>query len=220
MVKSKKLVLELTIAVCGIFAVLFGLTMFNQFLLRTFSIPWRMVLMIVTQWLLFIVPGVLMLANREKLREFGFTKENILRQVLIGILISLFMSAILTMLSILLGYRDLVGSTSYTKAWQFVYEFVYRIIGVALVEELIFRGYIFHKLLEIKNSKAFAITLSSLLFGLFHIFNGNLVQVLMTAMIGFIYCMLREKIKDCTLLSLIIAHGLYDALIVFWVAFL
>lgn len=218
--KTKKLLLELAIAILGVFAFLFGLTLFNQFLLRTFSLPLRMVLMIVTQWMLFIVPGILMLVNKEKLQTFGFTNENILRQIFIGILIALFMSAILTMLPILLGYKDLVGSTSYTKTWQFTYEFVYRIFGVALVEELIFRGYIFYKLLEIKNSKAFAIMISSLLFGLFHILNGNLLQVLITAVIGFLYCIFREKIKGCTLLSLIIAHGIYDALIVLWVAYL
>lgn len=161
-----------------------------------------------------------MLVNKEKLQTFGFTKENIPRQILIGILISLLMSAILTMLPIFLGYKDLVGITNYTKAWQFAYEFVYRIFGVALVEELIFRGYIFYKLLEIKNSKAFAIIISSLLFGLFHIFNGNLLQVLITAFIGLLYCIFREKIKGCTLLSLIIAHGIYDALIVLLVAYL
>ena len=179
-----------------------------------------MVLMMVTQWMLFIVPGILMLVNKEKLHTFGFTKENIPRQIFIGILIALIMSAILTMLPILLGYKDLVGSTSYTKAWQFTYELIYRIFGVALVEELIFRGYIFYKLLEIKNSKGFAIMISSLLFGLFHIFNGNLLQVLITAVIGFLYCIFREKIKGCRLLSLIIAHGIYDALIALWLAYL
>ncbi|MGB4588378.1 MAG: type II CAAX endopeptidase family protein [Clostridiaceae bacterium] len=216
--KTKKLIFELFFAICGVFILLFALTLFNQFLLRTFSLPLRMALMIITQWMLFIVPGILMLANKEKLQTFGFTKENLPRQILIGILIALFMSAILTMLPILLGYRDLVGSTSYTKGWQFTYEFVYRIFGVALVEELIFRGYIFYKLLEIKNSKAFAIIISSLLFGLFHIFSGNLIQVMVTAIIGLLYCLFREKINGCTLLSLIIAHGIYDALIVLWVA--
>ena len=218
--KTKKLILELAVAILGVFAFLFALTLFNQFLLRTFSLPFRMVLMIITQWMLFIVPGVLMLVNKEKLQTFGFTKENIPRQISIGILIALFMSAILTMLPILSGYKDLVGSTSYTKTWQFTYEFIYRIFGVALVEELIFRGYIFYKLLEIKNSKAFAIMISSMLFGLFHVFNGNLLQVLITAIIGLLYCIFREKIKGCTLLSLIIAHGIYDALIVLWVAYL
>jgi hypothetical protein len=121
---------------------------------------------------------------------------------------------------ILLGFKDMTGSTTYTKAWQFTYQFVYDIIGVALTEEFIFRGYIFKKLLEIRNSRRFAILISSLLFGLFHIFNGNLIQVFMTAFLGFLFCMLREKIKGCTLLSLIIAHGIYDALIVLWVSIL
>jgi len=74
--------------------------------------------------------------------------------------------------------------------------------------------------LAIKNSKWFAIIISSLLFGLFHIFNGNIIQIFVTAFIGFLYCVFREKIKGCTLLSLIIAHGVYDAMIVLWVSIL
>ena len=91
---------------------------------------------------------------------------------------------------------------------------------MALAEEFVFRGYIFHKLLEVKDSRWFAIIVSSILFGLFHIFNGNLIQVIMTSFIGFLYCVLREKIRNCTLLSLVITHGLYDGMIVLWVALL
>ncbi|WP_312643843.1 type II CAAX endopeptidase family protein [Hydrogenoanaerobacterium sp.] len=220
MSKVKKFVLQFTIAVCGVFVVLFGLTMFNRYLLRTFSLPWRMVLMIVTQWLFFLAPGILMLREKESIHDLGFTKEKILKQILIGVLLALVMSVILTVLPILLGFKDFVGSTSYTQSWQFAYEFVYAIFGVALAEELVFRGYLFHKLLEIKNSRWFAITISSMLFGLFHIFSGNLMQIIMTAIIAFLYCIFREKVKDCTLLSLITAHGLYDALLVLWVAYL
>ncbi|HOA32639.1 MAG TPA: CPBP family glutamic-type intramembrane protease, partial [Clostridia bacterium] len=61
---------------------------------------------------------------------------------------------------------------------------------------------------------------SSLLFGLFHIFNGNIVQVIMTSFLGVLFCLFREKIKGCTLLSLIIAHGSYNAMIVLWVSVL
>ena len=76
--------------------------------------------------------------------------------------------------------------------------------------------YIYHRKLY-NISKWFAIIISSLLFGLFHIFNGNIIQVFVTALIGFLYCIFREKIKGCTLLSLIITHGVYDALTVLWV---
>ncbi|MDD2447710.1 MAG: CPBP family intramembrane metalloprotease [Tissierellia bacterium] len=85
----------------------------------------------------------------------------------------------------------MVGGISYTETWKLVYQFIYGILGVALAEELVFRGYIFHKLLEIRNSRLFAIIISSLLFGLFHIFNGNIIQVFMTAFLGFLFCIFR-----------------------------
>lgn len=220
MVKTRQHVFLFIIAVCGVFACLFGLRMFNQYLLMGFPLAARMILMIITQWSLFLVPGILMLVKKEKLADLGFTKKRIPQQILIGIVIALLMSGVLTVLPILLGFRDMVGSTSYTKAWQFVFEFFYTVLGVALAEELVFRGYLFNNLLKIKNSRWFAIAISSVIFGLFHIFNGNPIQVLTTAVIGFIYCMFREKVKGCSLLSLIIAHGLYDAMIVLWVAFL
>lgn len=217
---AKSSMIQLVITVCGVFIAVFGLSMFNQHLLMSFPLPLRMVLMIVTQWLLFLVPAILMIMNKEKLSSIGFIKEKVLLQIGIGILLALSMSIVLTVLPIMLGFKNMVGNTTYTQTYQFVYQFIYTILGVALAEELVFRGYIFHKLLAIKDSKWFAIIISSLLFGLFHIFNGNIIQVIVTAFIGFLYCIFREKIKGCTLISLIIAHGLYDALIVLWVSIL
>lgn len=218
--KFKSSLIQLLIAVAGVYLTVFGLRLFNQHLLMSFSLPMRIVLMIVTQWTLLIVPGVLMLVNKEKPADLGFAKERLLRQIGIGALLAAAMSLVFTVLPILLGFKDMVGSTSYKYAWQFVYEFFYCILGVALAEEIVFRGYIFRKLMEIKSSRWLAILVSSVLFGLFHVFGGNWIQVLMTAVIGLIYCFFREKIKSCTLLSLIIAHGVYDALIVLWAGIL
>jgi membrane protease YdiL (CAAX protease family) len=218
--KVKSSVVQLIIAICGAFVAVFGLWMFNQHLLMSFSLPIRMILMIITQWLLFLVPGILMIVNKESLGDIGFRKEKILLQIGIGVLLAFAMSLVLTVFPIMLGLKEMVGNTTYTQTWKFVYQFIYAIFGVALAEELIFRGYIFNKLLKIKNSKWFAIIISSLLFGLFHIFNENIIQVFMTAFLGFLFCIFREKIKGCTLLSLIIAHGVYDAMIVLWVSIL
>ncbi len=212
--------IQLLIAVAGVYLTVFGIRLFNQYLLMSFSLPMRIVLTIVTQWTLLIVPGILMLVNREKLADLGFRKEKLLRQIGIGALLAAAMSLVFTVLPIVLGFKDMVGSTSFKYTWQFVYEFFYCILGVALAEEIVFRGYIFRKLLEIKSSRWIAIIVSSVLFGLFHVFGGNWIQVLMTAVLGLIYCIFREKMKSCTLLSLIIAHGVYDALIVVWVAVL
>ncbi len=218
MLTKKRPVLQSIIAICGVFLALYGLRLFNEHLLFKFSLFPRMILMIVTQWTLFLVPAILMLIQNEKFSDLGFSKNNLAKQILSGILLALVMSAILTVLPILLGLKDMISDASYKHVWQFLFEFIYTILGVAFAEELVFRGYLFHKLLEIKNSRWFAIILSSVLFGLFHIFSGNIIQVFMTAGIGLIYCIYREKVKDCTLLSLIIAHGLYDGLIVLWVS--
>jgi membrane protease YdiL (CAAX protease family) len=218
--EAYKNITQLVIAVFGVFITLFGIVMFNQYLLMNFPLAVRAVLMIVTQWLLLIVPVTFMLKSGETFRDIGFTKEKIPSQILIGIVLSAIMSLLLTVIPILLGFKELIGSTSYTKAWQFAYEFVYRILGIALVEEIIFRGYIFKKLMDIRDSKWFAIIVSSVLFGFFHIFSGNIIQIVVTAFIGFLLCLFREKIKNCSLLSLIIAHGFYDALIILWVSIL
>ena len=218
--KAKSPIVHLFITVFGTFATAFGVFMFNQHLLMSFSLLLRMILMIVTQWLLFLVPTILMIMNKEKLSSIGFRKEKIPLQIGIGVLLAVSMSLVFTVLPILLGFKEMVGNISYTQAWKIVYHFIYAIFGVALAEEVIFRGYIFKKLLEIKNSNWFAIIISSALFGLFHIFNGNIIQILMTSFIGILFCVLREKIKGCTMISLIIAHGMYSAMIVLWVSIL
>lgn len=218
--KAKSSVVQLFIAVFGTFVTMFGLWMFNQHLLGSFPLPLRVILMIVTQWLLFLVPGILMIVNKENLKDIGFRKEKLLLQIGIGVLLAFTMSLVLTIIPIMLGFKEMVGSITYTQIWKFIYQFIYSIFGIALAEELTFRGYIFNKLLKIKKSKWFAIIISSLLFGLFHIFNWNIIQIFMTAFLGFIFCIFREKIKWCTLLSLIIAHGIYDAMIVLWVSIL
>ena len=215
--KERKAMVQLTISITGVFITLYAVILFNQHLLMTFTLETRMVLMILSQWILFLVPGILMWRNRERIADFGFKRNNIFKQIVTGIVLALIMSLLLTVIPILLGFEEMVSSNQYTRLWQFLYGFGYTIIGVALVEELIFRGYIFHKLLQLKDNKVFAILLSSGLFGLFHIFNGNLIQVLLTTIIGIIYCILREKIPSCTTLSLIVLHGVYDALITVWV---
>jgi hypothetical protein len=73
--KVKSSVVQLIIAICGAFVAVFGLWMFNQHLLMSFSLPIRMILMIITQWLLFLVPGILMIVNKESLGDIGFRKE-------------------------------------------------------------------------------------------------------------------------------------------------
>lgn len=218
--KTKTSLIQLLICVLGTFLIDFGIALFNQYILKSISIPLRIVAMFVNQWLLIVPSAILMIVNKEKLSDLGFTKEKIPRQIGIGILLAIAMSLVFTVLPILLGFKNYISNVRYTEVWKFIFEFFNTIFAVALAEELIFRGYIFNKLLEIKNNKWFAIIISSLLFGLFHMFQGNLLQILLTALLGIIFCIFREKIKGCTILSLIFTHGIYDFLIALWVSIL
>lgn len=96
----------------------------------------------------------------------------------------------------------------------------YTIFAVGLFEEIFFRGYIYKKLVDICEAKWFAVLISSIIFGMCHLVgNGNLLQnmpqVLVSTIMGIFYCVLREKIKNCALISLIVIHGIYDFCIAF-----
>lgn len=220
MINSKKNIFKIIIAVLLEFGVLFIIVLFQQNILMSFPLLIRAVLMIVVQWTLLIVPIIFMWKNGDKLIDIGFSKNNIAVQIFTGAMIGITMSLIFTVLPILAGLKDMVGSTTYTQAWQFCYQFVYMILGVALVEELFYRGFLFKKLLDVNGSKWFSIIISSVIFGLSHILSGNILQVFTTSLLGIFFCLCRDKLKNCTTLSLVIAHGMHNALITLFVAVL
>lgn len=221
MSENKKIVTQLIIGFLGAMLGLFGVIAFNQYLLMGLPMGARMVLMIVAYWVIAVIPFSVMLFARDNLTDYGFVKEKIGAQVLVGILLGVIMSFVLTLLPTLLGMGDWVDNGHhYQYVWQFAYEFLYCIVAVSLVEEFVFRGFIFAKIKRISGSANVAIIISSVLFGLFHLLGGSIIQVIVTGVLGMFFCVCREKIKNCTLLSLILAHGIYDALITVWASVL
>lgn len=213
----KKSVLGLIIGFLGSILGLWGVWLFNQHVLMTLPLVTRMIAAIVSYWLIALIPIIVMLISKDKLIDYGFQKDKIYYQILIGILIGILMSVIFTLIPHLLGYGRYVNSGKYYFYWwQFVYEFIYCIFAIGAVEEFVFRGFLYHKVQAIFRNDIATITISSVLFGLFHFLNGNLLQMLITTFIGVIFCVCKNKIKHCSTLSLIITHGVYDALIRVW----
>lgn len=211
---KKKEIISLIIGFMGTVAGLYGVVAFKQFVMMSLSLGMRMVSMILTYWLIALIPIVVMLVNKNRLTDYGFSKNKIWMQIVVGILIGLVMSVVLTLIPHLIGFGEFVDSRKgYKYLWQFAYEFLYCILAVGLVEEFVFRGFIFEKIKCIGGKDIIAVVVSSVLFGVFHLFSGNLVQMIMTAFIGAFFCFCRLKIKNCSTLSLIIGHGVYDALI-------
>lgn len=212
--EKKKNIANLIIGFIGVMLSILGINMFNTYVLMSLPLIGRMIVRIVFYWLIALVPVILMVFNKEKLYEVGFLKKKVIVQIIVGIGIGLVMSAILTMIPHLVGFGEWVDDgRRYKYLWQFVYEFFYCIVAVSATEEFVFRGYLYKKAKDSFGSDCWAVIISSVMFGLFHIFCGNIIQVFMTMFIGALFCLFRLKIKHCTLLSLIIAHGIYDALI-------
>lgn len=159
-------------------------------------------------------PLLVMVISKDRFSDFGITLSHFPRQIGIGILIGLGMASVLTLLPMSLGLEKLVytGET-YSTAREAIGKLIYFVVCVGIVEEFIFRGFLYHKLKEIYLSDVAPILISSLIFGFFHFKGYNLTQVLMTGLIGAFFCLCKEKIPGCTLLSLAIAHGIHDWLI-------
>lgn len=215
--ECKKIIIQIVIAIIGAVVGLLGVNAFNQYVLMNIPLVWRMVGMIVTHLPIAIVPLCIAIFNKDKWSDYGFSKEKIGYQVVIGLVIALCMSFVFTVIPHLAGKSDWVNNQhQYQYMWQFIYDFVYYIFAIALGEEFVFRGFFYTKMETLFGSSTGAIVGSSILFGLFHFLGGNIIQLIVTGIIGAILCICRVKIKNCTLLSLIIAHGVYDALITVW----
>ena len=217
---KKKELVSLIIGYLGAFLGVYGVISFNQFVLMSLPLWLRMVCMIVIYWLIALVPVIVMAVRKDKFADYWNT-DKIGYQILTGVLIGIAMSLILTLVPHLVGFGAYVDSGKrYIYLWQFVYEFFYCTAAIGFVEELVFRGFVYNRIKKISRNEIAAVIGSSVLFGVFHLFGGNIVQMIMTAFIGAFFCLCRLKIKNCSVLSLIIAHGIYDALITVWASIL
>lgn len=191
---------------------------------RTYSMctaSMYLIIKFILRWFYLLVPACFMRIEHITLKDIGIVKNKVFTQVIIGLLIGSVAAIAVVGLTILLGFKEQLGQPLYEEGWQYIIYFFYTIFAVGLFEEIFFRGYIYYKLLDMKESKWFAIIISSVIFGVCHFvgsgsFWQNVPQVLLSMIIGIFYCVLREKIPNCSLISLIFMHGIYD----FFIAFL
>ncbi len=213
---SRTELLLLFAAVIGVFG---GVVTVNLFIRNAFNglpVPVKMPLAFVIQWVLMLVPAMIMILRDESFEEFLPPKEKPGMQILAGLGIAAVFSVVLTLVPHLAGFGSWVeGGYFYTELWMYIYYFFQCVFAIGLTEELIFRGYFYARIERIFGETA-ATAGSSVLFGLFHLMTGNIAQMFITGLIGAAWCICRKKIPNCTLLSLIIAHGVYDFMIMVW----
>lgn len=215
---KRKQLIEFILGITWSMLALWGVVCFNRYVLMSLPLLTRMIICIAMYLCIAIGPLLIMALAGDTWKDYLFSRERIGMQIAVGIGVGLIMSLFLTLPLFLTGHGEWSDNGKhYAFMWQYVYELVYCLVAVAFTEEFIFRGFLYRKLHDISGSDWAAILISSIAFGLFHIFGGSLIQVGMTGLIGLALCLIRKKVKSCTTLSLIIGHGVYDFLITVWV---
>ena len=134
------------------------------------------------------------------------------RQYLIGAIIALALSVIIAVIPALCGF-SLVGKHTNFSWFVLIYNFLFYMLIIGPVEEFVFRVYLQDTFVSFfEKHKWLGVVVAAFLFGLWHIINGNIVQVLFAFGIGLVFGFAKYKIKDCGYVSVAFGHGLYDFL--------
>lgn len=201
-------IIELMIILAGMFLVNIWVIILNNQASVITSEAGRIGLYTMNQWIIPVIVLVLLKKDGKTPGDIGFSKVKILRQIVIGVILGVLLAVIVYAVPALISGKSMELSQTHFK----ISGLIYYTFGVAVSEEILFRGYIYQKLLDIRDSNGFAMIVSSVIFGGFHIMGGNVSQMIFAAFFGFVLCFAKYKLQYGTLLSCIFAHGIYGTL--------
>ena len=159
-----------------------------------------------------------------KVERFSYIKKGLLY----GIFIYGAMFLAYTISNLILGYSGM--DRTFMEALPYIILFLFICIGIGFVEEIIFRGLILNVINKLfvnsKHRDLWAIILSSVIFGLCHLFNliatpnmviSTITQVLYATIIGAYFAVI--YVKTHNIVAPIILHTLFDYVYYIWWAF-
>ncbi len=213
--ESKSAVIIFIIALTLIFGLTFSL--WGIWLIGIYAVRMCLILLVIAAFAAVAVVAMKLTAQESKLKP---VKHRLWLQILIGLAIAAVLCLLLGIIPILCG-TSIVGSHTDPSAGFLAISAVQDILFVGVSEEIVFRGYVQNQFeIWLKKCKWLAPLIAAVLFGLWHIINGSIIQVLFTTLVGCVFGYCKYFIKDCSLLSVIIGHGLYDFSIVLLTCFM
>lgn len=202
-------------AVIGIVGITF--LMWAIGLVNLYAVRLCFVLLLIVAYTAVAVAAMFLTGQQKKLLP---SKNNLGLQILIGVGIAILLCFFIGILPILCG-TSLIGSHSDMSVGDLLLAAMQDIFFVGVGEEIVFRGYVQNQFsIWLKKRKWLAPLIAAVFFGLWHIINGSLIQVLFTTVIGCVFGYAKYFIKDCSLLSVMVAHGLYDFSLVLLTCFM
>lgn len=199
---KKLIILAVVMAACV------GVT-FSGYLLALIEITWLKRLLNCAVYAVMAVPTVIGMKlsgmNIKKQLDFSNAKQYLWALAVFG-----FLSLTIAVLPALFG-TSLIGGHADFPPQDIAYYAMFYIVFVGPVEELIFRGYVQELFVEIlPKNKWLGAVIAAGFFGLWHLVNGSLMQVLFAFLIGAFIGLMKYFVKNCTLISAALGHGLYD----------
>lgn len=203
--------ISVILLIIGITFSMWGIRLINTYIVRLLSTMF----VIVAYTTIAIVAMILTGQSKELLPN----KEKLGLQILIGVGIAAVLCLVIGIIPILCGI-SFIGSHSDISIGRMMLIAIQDILFVGVGEEIVFRGYVQNQFTIWLKSKWLAPLFAAVLFGFWHLINGSIIQVLFTTIIGCIFGYAKYSIKNCSLLSVIIAHGLYDFSLVLLTCFM
>lgn len=161
------------------------------------------------------MPFIVCKIMKSSIGTLGFKKSELIKQVLIGVGIFVVITFFLTIAVFALGgNKGILLSTKKNGIGIIIYYIVFDMLFVGMGEETLFRGYFMERFRTLTDSGIWSVVITAVMFGIWHFPNGqDFLQVILATLIGGIYGLAMLKIKNCSTVSLGIAHGLHDVYI-------
>lgn len=192
----------------------YGVILFQRNVMAGFPQALRLALRFPLAWLVALPAIAILLLRRDRLVTLRPAKRELPAQLITGVVLGILLSAAVHGLLYLLNALGIITFTpakSELRLFDTLYKLAYFLIAIGASEEFIFRCFFYEKLKRVFNTELAAVLGSALVFALFHIINGSgIFNLALIFMIGIVFAVSRLKLKSCTLLSLIVMHGVYD----------
>lgn len=210
MSNSKKKVVIGLITALAILAFIFGITI-RQLKINGSIISGCFYYVI----LLFMITYTVKKIEKEKFENIGLDFKNITKKIGLGIVIFV----VLSLFQVFFLVTEPNFFIPHLPLPQIILNTAYYIFLVGFTEELIFRGYLLTKMTEWLHSKFFAVILSSVIFALWHFpVSYYWGQVFFTFFFGLVLSTFKVKAKGNIIISLALAHGLYNSMLL-WIGY-